>query len=171
MFFFFKQKTAYEIYQCDWSSDVCSSDLMCCAPDRPTRCSWAAYCCAIRTGRCGPPLSWAPKSSGPPSTPAPGCERPGTGFGADSLLRRARFHGRGSGGLAGHRHRSWRPPGRGRPPIPPVPGGWVVMAFSGGFGYTGISRRCRSRSFLVVSSGSLPQGPFTSLHGNPFAIV
>ena len=27
MIFFFKQKTAYEIYQCDWSSDVCSSDL------------------------------------------------------------------------------------------------------------------------------------------------
>src|ERR1044072_322456 len=26
-FFFFTQKTAYEIYQCDWSSDVCSSDL------------------------------------------------------------------------------------------------------------------------------------------------
>ena len=26
-FFFFKQKRAYEIYQCDWSSDVCSSDL------------------------------------------------------------------------------------------------------------------------------------------------
>ena len=25
--FFFGQKTAYEIYQCDWSSDVCSSDL------------------------------------------------------------------------------------------------------------------------------------------------
>ena len=27
-FFFFKQKTAYEIVDCDWSSDVCSSDLM-----------------------------------------------------------------------------------------------------------------------------------------------
>ena len=27
MFFFFKQKTAYEIIQRDWSSDVCSSDL------------------------------------------------------------------------------------------------------------------------------------------------
>src|ERR1044072_9902199 len=27
VFWFFKQKTAYEIYQCDWSSDVCSSDL------------------------------------------------------------------------------------------------------------------------------------------------
>ena len=27
-FFFFKQKTAYEIVSRDWSSDVCSSDLM-----------------------------------------------------------------------------------------------------------------------------------------------
>src|SRR5881296_3384815 len=27
MFFFFKQKTAYEMLLCDWSSDVCSSDL------------------------------------------------------------------------------------------------------------------------------------------------
>src|SRR5210317_2470412 len=25
-FFFFKQKTAYEISECDWSSDVCSAD-------------------------------------------------------------------------------------------------------------------------------------------------
>ena len=27
VFFFFKQKTAYEIGTGDWSSDVCSSDL------------------------------------------------------------------------------------------------------------------------------------------------
>ena len=27
VFLFFKQKTAYEIKECDWSSDVCSSDL------------------------------------------------------------------------------------------------------------------------------------------------
>ena len=27
--FFFKQKTAYEVLTCDWSSDVCSSDLDC----------------------------------------------------------------------------------------------------------------------------------------------
>ena len=27
-FFFFKQKPAYEIVDCDWSSDVCSSDLL-----------------------------------------------------------------------------------------------------------------------------------------------
>src|SRR3546814_4869689 len=29
IFFFFKQKTAYELRISDWSSDVCSSDLMC----------------------------------------------------------------------------------------------------------------------------------------------
>ena len=28
IFFFFKQKTAYEIVVSDWSSDVCSSDLV-----------------------------------------------------------------------------------------------------------------------------------------------
>ena len=28
MFFFFKQKTAYEMLSGDWSSDVCSSDLI-----------------------------------------------------------------------------------------------------------------------------------------------
>src|SRR3546814_12338741 len=28
LFFFFKQKTAYEMRMSDWSSDVCSSDLM-----------------------------------------------------------------------------------------------------------------------------------------------
>src|SRR3546814_3049481 len=28
MFFFFKQKTAYEMRISDWSSDVCSSDLV-----------------------------------------------------------------------------------------------------------------------------------------------
>src|SRR3546814_5956331 len=27
LFFFFKQKTAYEMHISDWSSDVCSSDL------------------------------------------------------------------------------------------------------------------------------------------------
>src|ERR1044072_9540057 len=26
--YFFKQRTEYEIYQCDWSSAVCSSDLL-----------------------------------------------------------------------------------------------------------------------------------------------
>src|SRR3546814_5034034 len=32
VFFFFKQKTAYEMRISDWSSDVCSSDLEAAAP-------------------------------------------------------------------------------------------------------------------------------------------
>src|SRR3546814_7798361 len=36
-FFFFKQKTAYEMRISDWSSDVCSSDLGDIAPDRGPR--------------------------------------------------------------------------------------------------------------------------------------
>src|SRR3546814_4436037 len=32
-FFFFKQKTAYEMRISDWSSDVCSSDLNCLIAD------------------------------------------------------------------------------------------------------------------------------------------
>src|SRR3546814_14206572 len=34
VFFFFKQKTAYEMRISDWSSDVCSSDLIRAAPRR-----------------------------------------------------------------------------------------------------------------------------------------
>src|SRR5213075_794159 len=34
-FFFFKQKTAYEITRRDWSSDVCSSDLKSCRGGLP----------------------------------------------------------------------------------------------------------------------------------------
>src|SRR3546814_5929884 len=34
-FFFFKQKTAYEMRISDWSSDVCSSDLIPCATASP----------------------------------------------------------------------------------------------------------------------------------------
>src|SRR3546814_3208527 len=35
MFFFFKQKTAYEMRISDWSSDVCSSDLVICQSQEP----------------------------------------------------------------------------------------------------------------------------------------
>src|SRR3546814_2357395 len=46
VFFFFKQKTAYEMRISDWSSDVCSSDLLLrrrapsrvhCSPERKSR--------------------------------------------------------------------------------------------------------------------------------------
>src|SRR3546814_10413240 len=41
-FFFFKQKTAYEMRISDWSSDVCSSDLLC--VDFPGLCVEALWC-------------------------------------------------------------------------------------------------------------------------------
>src|SRR3546814_2863769 len=45
-FFFFKQKTAYEMRISDWSSDVCSSDLACAASAVRARC--AGSCRALR---------------------------------------------------------------------------------------------------------------------------
>src|SRR3546814_5030268 len=42
MFFFFKQKTAYEMRISDWSSDVCSSDLDMLAVDPDLRHAGAA---------------------------------------------------------------------------------------------------------------------------------
>src|SRR3546814_10587997 len=41
-FFFFKQKTAYEMRISDWSSDVCSSDLE--HPPPPCEIDPVAYC-------------------------------------------------------------------------------------------------------------------------------
>src|SRR3546814_4670409 len=45
-FFFFKQKTAYEMRISDWSSDVCSSDLSCHARCHPPIASpvWTSIC-------------------------------------------------------------------------------------------------------------------------------
>src|SRR3546814_3604802 len=73
-FFFFKQKTAYEMRISDWSSDVCSSDSAGQAPPkryqsaarspatrhtffRPTLCSHAWY--RATRGRAYPGRSWA----------------------------------------------------------------------------------------------------------------
>src|SRR3546814_8827795 len=41
MVFFFKQKTVYEMRISDWSSDVCSSDLLRCL-GRPAGSAWEA---------------------------------------------------------------------------------------------------------------------------------
>src|SRR3546814_5026040 len=52
LFFFFKQKTAYEMRISDWSSDVCSSDLI-------TRITWAAYITTTRWAVSAmTPMSW-----------------------------------------------------------------------------------------------------------------
>src|SRR3546814_2051214 len=80
MIFFFKQKTAYEMRISDWSSDVCSSDLI--TVDEMT-CRFALDDCetadqalaivrrygSLDYGYChaGPPPGW---DSSPASTPA-----------------------------------------------------------------------------------------------------
>src|SRR3546814_14335083 len=51
LFFFFKQKTAYEMRISDWSSDVCSSDLRQAAADR-RRANGDGHRCARREGLC-----------------------------------------------------------------------------------------------------------------------
>src|SRR3546814_8373542 len=54
LFFFFKQKTAYEMRISDWSSDVCSSDLprrrLCCPGSRPVL---ESYWCQSGSPCCG----------------------------------------------------------------------------------------------------------------------
>ena len=69
VFFFFKQKTAYEIYQCDWSSDVCSSDL----------CPWARSTDEISVS------APVPQTAAPAGVPVPSRAGP---------LRETRFHRR-----------------------------------------------------------------------------
>src|SRR3546814_3080445 len=49
-FFFFKQKTAYEMRISDWSSDVCSSDL---DPRDVAGCAWSATAGVVRGLRDG----------------------------------------------------------------------------------------------------------------------
>src|SRR5213596_4128440 len=52
-FFFFKQKTAYEIRPCDWSSDVCSSDLPSSSATSCRRCRPASCCTRSEERRVG----------------------------------------------------------------------------------------------------------------------
>src|SRR3546814_15864349 len=69
VFFFFKQKTAYEMRISDWSSDVCSSDLPTTFPVRPNQEPPSSHACS---GSTTPP--WC-------SCCGPGCaptRRPGT---------------------------------------------------------------------------------------------
>src|SRR3546814_1930728 len=54
-FFFFKQKTAYEMRISDWSSDVCSSDLL----------KWTSYSVAYSVS-----MSERVKNSGAPCGPS-----------------------------------------------------------------------------------------------------
>src|SRR3546814_14007316 len=83
LFFFFKQKTAYEMRISDWSSDVCSSDLSAVDPLgagqvdawRPPSPERARPSCRRRSPGCSASCCWPPASSptadrGLPSSPA-----------------------------------------------------------------------------------------------------
>src|SRR3546814_5994021 len=59
VFFFFKQKTAYELRISDWSSDVCSSDL----PDRRPLASRGRRPARVRVLRGAPALGGAPPAA------------------------------------------------------------------------------------------------------------
>ena len=58
-FVFFKQETAYEIVDCDWSSDVCSSDLVRAGIDSPGTANAGTVCVC-------------------PATESEGTDKPGT---------------------------------------------------------------------------------------------
>src|SRR3546814_2799825 len=49
LFFFFKQKTAYEMRISDWSSDVCSSDLLRTVPHNSIHRPAARYPLIVKT--------------------------------------------------------------------------------------------------------------------------
>src|SRR3546814_10616628 len=58
VFFFFKQKTAYEMRISDWSSDVCSSDLLPLALSVASRPASAAHQVAIQVVEVGTHLDY-----------------------------------------------------------------------------------------------------------------
>src|SRR3546814_4912002 len=65
VFFFFKQKTAYEMRISDWSSDVCSSDLLAPGVIGPEPARFGRGVLSLRRRRCalhatGPPCRFAP---------------------------------------------------------------------------------------------------------------
>src|SRR3546814_2536557 len=105
MFFFFKQKTAYEMRISDWSSDVCSSDLhRTASPGTVHR----RIACFLRHGRASP-VTDAYRPGGRSGAPAAPCGSPGMGVGFNGVRRT----------MAGwSRHRGGRPV----PEAPPVIG-------------------------------------------------
>src|SRR3546814_3761036 len=57
MFFFFKQKTAYEMRMSDWSSDVCSSDLV--SVLQPSDTGWSQSFTTLNDQSAKVPVWWA----------------------------------------------------------------------------------------------------------------
>src|SRR6266568_2206610 len=63
LFFFFSSRRRHTSWNCDWSSDVCSSDLAWWRPRVPSTrrtCERAWRCCAVSGWRCGSARTWSP---------------------------------------------------------------------------------------------------------------
>src|SRR3546814_15326984 len=97
LFFFFKQKTAYEMRIIDWSSDVCSSDLATLTRPDPARSApWAHRVIAPAIPRSPPMHSTWPNR--------PLCALPGRGR-KNALMSGCRYS-QANGGTAHHALRS-----------------------------------------------------------------
>src|SRR3546814_478215 len=124
MFFFFKQKTAYEMRISDWSSDVCSSDL-CSSPTWPT----PSPPSSARSSSAEPvaPLPSAAQRPARPAPPTTGAT-PGSSGSPRHWPHPCGWASPRWGPTAG-RCACSRPPPRSappppRPPRPPGPGSW-----------------------------------------------
>src|SRR3546814_19247234 len=125
-FFFFKQKTAYEMRISDWSSDVCSSDLR---KSVSTPTVITAPRAGITNVRRHPPPARDPAQKGqrdPPvrqhrRAPAPRADdglRHGRPQAAPPRTGLPRVRARAGAGLDGRAARVDRPPAAVRPPLP-----------------------------------------------------
>src|SRR5213076_86487 len=76
-FFFLKQKTAYEMVGSDWSSDVCSSDLLASPGSRrphSRQYSWFGSCGVPQRGQGGRLVGWTLCGSSTGGSPSRGGE-------------------------------------------------------------------------------------------------
>src|SRR3546814_7966789 len=86
MFFFFKQKTAYEMRISDWSSDVCSSDL------------GAAYAQALAASGIEYDMLFGPAYKGIPLVTAVACAQAEQGLDVPYAYNRKEAKDHGEGG-------------------------------------------------------------------------
>src|SRR3546814_9664893 len=89
MFFFFKQKTAYEMRISDWSSDVCSSDLFHATRPRATRRSTraATHPCGRSAHTVSAPRPWSGRGTVARPDHPPACDGGSRGPRSGSVRR------------------------------------------------------------------------------------
>src|SRR3546814_7260742 len=125
IFFFFKQKTAYEMRISDWSSDVCSSDLPAPAKSvagalngKPGGADIARHSrTSVRTDQFGELRQCGPRSA-EQRAPAPRCD-PCADCGGPRVADRSRQHRSARHGPPSYRESLLRPLARKEPTLNP----------------------------------------------------